>query len=361
MECMQSQFERQSDHRDWLAHESASLPAGSAVDQLRARAAASKLCADQAAQNANRMAASAERATSVAKTLATVVGLPGLDVADVATAFQSAITDASDAAEHGAIDAEYAAGEAGVHAVEARAAADAERAAVEASAAAVEASAAAVERAAIEVSTDAAEPLTVASAADAKRAAVEASAAAVKRAAVEASAAAAERTIAITVGRATVESREGKPPGHGFDITEMLVGVTPLSEIVRYTSPLAGPLPESLRGLADQDRLTDVTADAECAAVGESAAAVECAAVEVSAAAAERTTVEVSATAAERDALEASTAAAAVERVASVRVCGQRASRRGARGGRRAVTRRRPVSCIPPKTQPCILDRHAWA
>ena len=94
----------------------------------------------------------------------------------------------------------------------------------------------------------------------------------------------------------------------GFDIKEMLVGVTPLSEIVRYTSPLAGPLPESLRGLADQDRLTDgtaaagcatveasaaaaaehdavaSTADAECAAVGESAAAVECAAVGVSAA-----------------------------------------------------------------------------
>ena len=361
MECMQSQFERQSDHRDWLAHESVSLPAGSAVDQLRARAAASKLCADQAAQNANRMAASAERATSMAKTIAMVVGLPGLDAAGVATAFQSAITDASYAAEHGAIDAEYAAAEAGVHAVEARAAADAERAAVEASAAAVEASAAVVERAAIEVSTDAAEPLTVASAADAKRAAVEASAAAVKRAAVEASAAAAERTIAIAAGRATAESREGKPPGLGFDITEMLVGVTPLSEIVRYTSPLAGPLPESLRGLADQDRLTDGTAAAGCATVGESAAAVECAAVEVSAAAAERTAVEVSATAAERDALEASTAAAAVERVASVRVCGQRASRRGARGGRRAVTRRRPVSCIPPKTQPCILDRHAWA
>ena len=364
MECMQSQFERQSDHRDWLAHEAASLPAGSAVDQLRARAAASKLCADQAAQNANRMAASAERATSMAKTIAMVVGLPGLDAAGVATAFQSAITDASDAAEHGAIDAEYAAAEAGVHAVEARAAADAERAAVEASAAAVkasaaavEASAAAVERAAIEVSTDAVEPLTVASAADAKRAAVEASAAAVKRAAVEASAAAAERTITIAAGRAIVESREGKPPGLGFDITEMLVGVTPLSEIVRYTSPLAGPLPESLRGLADQDRLTDGTAAAGCATVEASAAA----AAEydaVASAAAERTAVEVSATAAT---LEASTAAAAVERVASVRVCGQRASRRGARGGRRAVTRRRPKSCIPPKTQPCILDRHAWA
>ena len=111
------------------------------------------------------MAASAERATSMAMTIATVVGLPGLDAADFATTFQSAITDASYAAEHGAIDAEYAAAEAGVHAVEARAAADAERAAVEASAAAVEASAA-VERAAIEVSTDAAERLTVASAAD---------------------------------------------------------------------------------------------------------------------------------------------------------------------------------------------------
>lgn len=159
----------------------------------------------------------------------------------------------------------------------------------------------------------------------------------------------------------------------------MLVGVTPLSEIVLYTSPLAGPLPESLRGLADQDRLTDgtaaagcatveasaaaaaehaavaSTADAECAAVGESAAAVECAAVEVSAAAAGRTAVEVSATAAERDALEASTAAAAVERVASVRVCGQRASRRGARGGRRAVTRRRSVSCIPPNPIPLVV------
>eukprot|EP00964_Phaeocystis_antarctica_P059228 scaffold35164_cov86-Phaeocystis_antarctica.AAC.1 len=79
---MESLYERQSDHRDQLARESASLSAGSAADQLRARAAASKVCADQAAKNAIIMAASAERATAVAKTLATVVSRPGLDVAD---------------------------------------------------------------------------------------------------------------------------------------------------------------------------------------------------------------------------------------------------------------------------------------
>ena len=96
-------------------------------------------------------------------------------------------------------------------------------------------------------------------------------------------------------------------------------------------------------------------ADAECDAVGASAAAVERAAVEVNAAAAERTAVEASAADAERAALGASTAAAAVGRVASVKACGQRASRRGARGGRRAVTRRRSVSCIPPNPIPLVV------
>jgi len=231
----------------------------------------------------------------------------------------------------------------------------------------------------------------------------------------------------------------------------MLIGVAPLSEAIRYISPLAGPLLESLRGLADRDRLTGGTAaaeratveastaaaeritdaedaavapsaaagasaasaeadvavtieravttvnagesregegallvetgaaaaeraaveasaatvkraavkasaaDAECDAVGASAAAVERAAVEVNAAATERTAVEASAADAERAALGASTAAAAVERVASVKACGQRASRRGARGGRRAVTRRRSVSCIPPNPIPLVV------
>jgi len=424
LEIMESLFERQSLHRDRFAWESASLSSGSAAeasaDQSRARAAAGKVCADQAAKNAIIMAASAERATAVAKTLATVVSRPGLDVADVAITFQSAIADASDAAEHSANGAEYAAAEAGAHAVHASAAADAERA-------------------------------------DAERAAVGASAAA---AAVETSAAAdveptAVEAITVAAERTAVESREGEPPGRKglkLDVAEMLIGVAPLSEVIRYISPLAGPLPESLRGLADRDRLTGGTAaaeratveastaaaeripdaedaaakasaaaeasaassaeadvavtieravatvnagesregegallvetgaaaaeraaveasaatvkraavkasaaDAECDAVGASAAAVKRAAVEVNAAATERTAVEASAADAERAALGASTAAAAVERVASVKACGQRASRRGARGGRRAVTRRRSVSCIPPNPIPLVV------
>ena len=418
LECMESLYERQSDHRDQLARESASLSAGSAADQLRARAAASKVCADQAAKNAIIMAASAERATAVAKTLATVVSRPGLDVADVAITFQSAVADASYAAEHSANGAKYAAAEAGVHAVHASAVADAERADAERAAVGASAAAAAVETsAAADVEPTAVEAITVA----------------------------AERT---------VESREGEPPGRKglkLDVAEMLIGVAPLSEVIRYISPLAGPLPESLRGLADRDRLTGGTAaaeratveastaaaeritdaedaaakasaaaeasaasaeadvavtieravatvnagesregegallvetgaaaaeratveasaatvkraavkasaaDAECDAVGASAAAVERAAVEVNAAAAERTAVEASAADAERAALGASTAAAAVERVASVKACGQRASRRGARGGRRAVTRRRSVSCIPPNPIPLVV------
>ena len=423
LEIMESLFERQSLHRDRLACESASLSSGSAAeasaDQLRARAAAGKVCADQAAKNAIIMAASAERATAVAKTLATVVSRPGLDVADVAITFQSAIADASDAAEHSANGAEYAAAEAGVHAVHASAAADAERADAERAAVGASAAAAAVETSA---------------AADVEPAAVEA--------------------ITVAAERTAVESREGEPPGRKglkLDVAEMLIGVAPLSEVIRYISPLAGPLPESLRGLADRDRLTGGTAaaeratveastaaaeritdaedaaakasaaaeasaasaeadvavtieravatvnagesregegallvetgaaaaeraaveasaatvkraavkasaaDAECDAVGASAAAVERAAVEVNAAATERTAVEASAADAERAALGASTAAAAVERVASVKACGQRASRRGARGGRRAVTRRRSVSCIPPNPIPLVV------
>ena len=418
LETMQSVLELHSEVRDQLARESASLSAGSAADQLRARAAASKVCADQAAKNAIIMAASAERATAVAKTLATVVSRPGLDLADVAITFQSAVADASYAAEHSANGAEYAAAEAGVHAVHASAVADAERADAERAAVGASAAAAAVETsAAADVEPTAVEAITVA----------------------------AERT---------VESREGKPPGRKglkLDVAEMLIGVAPLSEVIRYISPLAGPLPESLRGLADRDRLTGGTAaaeratveastaaaeritdaedaaakasaaaeasaasaeadvavtieravatvnagesregegallvetgaaaaeraaveasaatvkraavkasaaDAECDAVGASAAAVERAAVEVNAAAAERTAVEASAADAERAALGASTAAAAVERVASVKACGQRASRRGARGGRRAVTRRRSVSCIPPNPIPLVV------
>ena len=423
LEIMESLFERQSLHRDRLACESASLSSGSAAeasaDQLRARAAAGKVCADQAAKNAIIMAASAERATAVAKTLATVVSRPGLDVADVAITFQSAIADASYAAEHSANGAEYAAAEAGVHAVHASAAADAERADAERAAVGASAAAAAVETSA---------------AADVEPAAVEA--------------------ITVAAERTAVESREGEPPGRKglkLDVAEMLIGVAPLSEVIRYISPLAGPLPESLRGLADRDRLTGGTAaaeratveastaaaeritdaedaaakasaaaeasaasaeadvavtieravatvnagesregegallvetgaaaaeraaveasaatvkraavkasaaDAECDAVGASAAAVERAAVEVNAAATERTAVEASAADAERAALGASTAAAAVERVASVKACGQRASRRGARGGRRAVTRRRSVSCIPPNPIPLVV------
>ena len=423
LEIMESLFERQSLHRDRLACESASLSSGSAAeasaDQLRARAAAGKVCADQAAKNAIIMAASAERATAVAKTLATVVSRPGLDVADVAITFQSAVADASYAAEHSANGAEYAAAEAGVHAVHASAAADAERADAERAAVGASAAAAAVETSA---------------AADVEPAAVEA--------------------ITVAAERTAVESREGEPPGRKglkLDVAEMLIGVAPLSEVIRYISPLAGPLPESLRGLADRDRLTGGTAaaeratveastaaaeritdaedaaakasaateasaasaeadvavtieravatvnagesregegallvetgaaaaeraaveasaatvkraavkasaaDAECDAVGASAAAVERAAVEVNAAATERTAVEASAADAERAALGASTAAAAVERVASVKACGQRASRRGARGGRRAVTRRRSVSCIPPNPIPLVV------
>jgi len=294
LEIMESLFERQSLHRDRLACESASLSSGSAAeasaDQLRARAAAGKVCADQAAKNAIIMAASAERATAVAKTLATVVSRPGLDVADVAITFQSAIADASDAAEHSANGAEYAAAEAGVHAVHASAAADA------------------AERA------------------DAERAAVGASAAA------EASAASAEANVAVTIERAVAtvnagESREGE----------------------------GALLVETGAAAAERAAVEASAADAECDAVGASAAAVERAAVEVNAAATERTAVEASAADAERAALGASTAAAAVERVASVKACGQRASRRGARGGRRAVTRRRSVSCIPPNPIPLVV------
>ena len=204
----------------------------------------------------------------------------------------------------------------------------------------------------------------------------------------------------------------------------MFVEVAVLAEVC--VSPLAGPLPESLRGLANRGGMTGMllpaastaamaeraaieasaadadaeraaveasaadaeraaveasaaavaeraaieasAADAERAAVKASAAAVaERAAIEASAADAERATVEASAADAERAAveasaadaeratLEASAAAVAVKRADSIKVCGQRASRRGARGGRRAVTRRRSVSCIPPNPIPLVV------
>ena len=395
LECMESLCERQSDNRDRLARESASLSAGSAADQLRARAAASKVCADQAAKNALIMAASAERATAVAKTLATVVSLtlPELDVADLAVAFRSAVADASDAAEISAIDAEYAAAEASearTHTEAAKVSAAAEASAAVETSAAVEASAAAVaERTTIKVDAGGSREGGAVAKVDAG------------------------------------ESWEGEPLSLELETAGMFVEVAVLAEVC--VSPLAGPLPESLRGLANRGGMTGMllpaastaamaeraaieasaadadaeraaveasaadaeraaveasaaavaeraaieasAADAERAAVKASAAAVaERAAIEASAADAERAAVEASAAAvaeraaieasaadAERATLEASAAAVAVERADSIKVCGQRASRRGARGGRRAVTRRRSVSCIPPNPIPLVV------
>jgi hypothetical protein len=381
LECMESRCERQSDYRDQCARETASLSAGSAADQLRARAAASKVCADQAAKNAIIMAASAERATAVANTLATVVSLtlPGLDMADLAVAFRSAVADASDAAEISAIDAEYAAAEASearTHAEAAKVSAAAEASAAVETSAAVEASAAAVaERTTIKVDAGGSREGGAVAKVDAG------------------------------------ESWEGEPFSLELETAGMFVEVAVLAEVC--ISPLAGPLPESLRGLANRGGMTGMllpaastaamaertaieasaadaeraaveasaaavaeraaieasAADAERAAVEASAAAVaERAAIEASAADAERAAVEASAAAvaeraaieasaadAERATLEASAAAVAVERADSIKVCGQRASRRGARGGRRAVTRRRSVSCIPPNPIPLVV------
>jgi hypothetical protein len=392
---MDSRCERQSDYRDQCARETASLSAGSAADQLRARAAASKVCADQAAKNAIIMAASAERATAVANTLATVVSLtlPGLDMADLAVAFRSAVADASDAAEISAIDAEYAAAEASearTHAEAAKVSAAAEASAAVETSAAVEASAAAVaERTTIKVDAGGSREGGAVAKVDAG------------------------------------ESWEGEPFSLELETAGMFVEVAVLAEVC--ISPLAGPLPESLRGLANRGGMTGMllpaastaamaertaieasaadadaeraaveasaadaeraaveasaaavaeraaieasAADAERAAVEASAAAVaERAAIEASAADAERAAVEASAAAvaeraaieasaadAERATLEASAAAVAVERADSIKVCGQRASRRGARGGRRAVTRRRSVSCIPPNPIPLVV------
>ena len=131
---LQSELDNLHAHEDEATLPSAGSAAEASAERLHARA-------DQAAKNAVVMAATSERAIAVAKALATASKLATTRLgrnakADMAIIIMSAISDATGAAGHSAIEAGHAAVTAERAAVETSAAATAERAAVEVSAAA---------------------------------------------------------------------------------------------------------------------------------------------------------------------------------------------------------------------------------